>query len=537
MARDFVFIATTGQTDVQVVLPNAEGRPWRYSIDKACQRRFHVACLERRIPWRMRPFDQTDGVRERRNVALELDPAGTRMSSPLKSGSPDFVEHDCAAGVELCAPLLARCCRLIGEGKLGRAAAALLLTTNRRPPDEDPAEPVAVFALVRAELAQALGLPEEAVLEEVFVTERDLYEIDERGQRHLCTAACRRLDDRLRALSAGHPKSLAVVADVAGIPESKPVLAASAAYRFAEVRYLRPTEEGRETPARGRTLVSPAESLTTRAAVARLVRSGGFHEALAVARHVWGARVEEAEPWRRWLGYVVDVLEQTAPPDFHQTLGRHPDSAICRRLLPISQGGPTLAVAFRAENALRRASWSAALRETFTFPEMALLELVNHHLARPGRLCLDWTRNRFYPREAQGLSPQTAALLARDHTGRDRIHLYEFPEVLDHLRRDLPEAARRSLTEFEDALSPVRGYRNVATHACLDESCITDARTQLEQAGIWPAGVPTRFLDSPQARAVLAALGHTDPARVYRELVDAIIQDMDDFSFRPEAAC
>jgi hypothetical protein len=530
MARDFLFIATVGQTDVQVVLPDPDG-PHRYFIHKEHQRRFHLACLEGRIRWRMLSFEQAVTIPERRHFSLGLDEERHQLSSGLPPSNADPVEWDTSQGVDLCAPLLARCCRwLRDEGGLGRALKAVLLTTRRQPPEQS--EPVGVFELVRAELARALGLPQEAVEEVTFVTEGDLYEADGQGQRHLKAEAGRKIDGALKRLRDSHPDAVAVISDVAGLPEAKAVLVASAQYRFREARFARPTEERPDTGSHRAVLIAPAESLATRAAVARLVRQGGFNEAAAIARHLRGEKAYQAEPWRRWLADAAGILEGVAPLNVDARLTAAPRSALCRCLLQLRRAGPTLAVAFRAEIALRRENWATALRETFTVAEIALRELAHRCLSRPGRSCLDWTRNQFYPEEAQGLSQNTQEYLAREHGDRKAVNFDYAPELERYLRQDLPDPARDALQAFDDAVRPGRKYRHVATHACLDESGIREVRDELEKSGVWPKGRPTCFLEGAPVQGLLSAAGQPDAATLYISLVEAVLDDMDAYSFQ-----
>jgi hypothetical protein len=68
---------------------------------------------------------------------------------------------------------------------------------------------------------------------------------------------------------------MAIISDIAGLPETKAVLAASVDYRFdGQYVFARATEGGRATANRKCVLISPAESLTTRHQIVRLVRSG-----------------------------------------------------------------------------------------------------------------------------------------------------------------------------------------------------------------------------------------------------------------------
>src|SRR3712207_2704901 len=119
----FVFIATLGQTDVQVV-HEKDGQRRRFLIDKESQRAFHEACRGGAVPWQLVPL--RDSLRDQDDDDEELDPLRIaedrgmapqflrdrlRLQWPLKStgSSPDFSaeELDCRGGVTLFAPLLA----------------------------------------------------------------------------------------------------------------------------------------------------------------------------------------------------------------------------------------------------------------------------------------------------------------------------------------------------------------------------------------------------------------------------------------------
>jgi hypothetical protein len=531
MARDFVFLATVGQTDIQVVVTDG-GRARRYSIAKESQRAFHEACRDGRIRWTLLSFDHAE-LEECREPALEYHPQTNRLTTPLSEKRPDgFVDLDLTSGIELCAPLLARCCRDIRAMKLGDACHALLLTTRREPAPET--EPVAVFSLVQAQLANALRLPVVRIEELVFLTEPDMYEADERGQKHLRTSAARRIDERLRELAKQYPDCVPVVSDVGGLPEPKAVVAAACVYRFRQPpQYSRPTELNRSTSTQAAQLIPPAESLTTRAAVARLVRRGSFPEAAAIARHALGDKAEKAEPWRGWLADVVAVLEGVAPRDFDRRLVTASASHTAASLRELLKAGPALLVAFRVEIALHRESWSQALRETFTFLDMAEQQLINLHYSKPGCCCLDWLRRYFHPHEAQGLPKEIHDYLEKPKCkGTKDINLYEEEELARLLRKVLPRPDQEALEGYDKSLSQVRFLRNVATHGCLDDSSIDEVRGKLEKSSLWSNKGDIRFLASPPAQRVLAALRWPRADELYRNLIEAVLHDIDAFSFQ-----
>jgi hypothetical protein len=161
---DYVFLATLGQNDIQIVV-RAEGhRPRRYQLNKACVRAFHQACLDKSFDWTVAPFDETSKIEEVKRISLDYDPAKLQLQSQLSEGSEsDYVDLKCSSGVELCAPLLAEAWRQIQTMNLGRARRVVLFQTRREDVNErgeprEIGEPIGTVELVRKELVRACGL-------------------------------------------------------------------------------------------------------------------------------------------------------------------------------------------------------------------------------------------------------------------------------------------------------------------------------------------------------------------------------------------
>jgi hypothetical protein len=181
---------------------------------------------------------------------------------------------------------------------------------NERGEPKERGEPIGAVDLFRNVVAEAFLLESaDLVKERIFLTAPDMYETDIRNQRHLLASAANEIDQQVRGLRQQYPSAMAVISDIAGLPETKAVLAASVDYRFdGQYVFARATEGGRATANRKCVLISPAESLTTRHQIVRLVRSGSFDAAAQLAKHPLGPSAYEAEPWRRSVEMVAEFL-------------------------------------------------------------------------------------------------------------------------------------------------------------------------------------------------------------------------------------
>lgn len=532
-SRDFLLLATLGRTDIQVVLP-FDGQPYRLSLAPGCTRAFHEACFQKQFPWELAPVGPpTLAIPEHRTIDLDYDTPTYTLWRPSGPQGP-AVQHDCRSGLTLCAPLLSG--TVVGiqalqrENRLKNPLHVLLFNTRRVPPD--PKEPSFAAAIVAPGLAKALQLPEDRVSECVFLEQGDVYEQDLWGERHLAYHAARRIDAAIRELRMRYaePPPLAVIADVGGIPETKSVLAESARYRFADVLFLRGTEQmPHGAVATPRRLISPAESLQTRRQVRTLLGAGAFEAAARLANTFVTEEQRRTEPWRAWLAAVAASFRGENPHD-HLQISPKCVSQTRKQLGMVLDAGPPLLAAFRVEAALQAGTWADALRATFTFYDASLLALLNQYLSvRTDHPCVDFQKHLL---RTDCVSENVRRALG--HQGQTRRRVYLTPEVVRKLRSKLPEEPRKTLKALEESLRPVRLSRNVATHGWLSGTQCETVREQLENVGLWNTSQSPHFLGAQCVLAFFRLLGIEPPDSLYRQLIEAIVADMEAYSFTPE---
>ncbi len=595
MPSDFVIIATLGTSDVQVVW-DWQGKPTRFRLARGHERAFHEACLEIAFPWQVRALAESVAPQLVRNAEklLHFDPQKRELSTDMTEEAPDYFEIDCAGGVTLCCPLLAELresvWRLQRTGRLGKALHVLLLNTRREGGTFRNQEPVAAAEIGRGVLAEGFGLTPEEVTECVFLGgDERLHACDRFGQEHLLTAAARRIDTAIRELADRHPGSMALISDVAGLPDVKAVLAASCRYRFGRrLRFVGPPERREAEEAHVGLLVPPAESLLTRMQVAALVQGGAF-DAAARAAMANGESFDKVEPWRRWLRAVAGVFDGDL--SLVQSIEVTRNSRMREAVSQVISQGPALLSAIRVEAALLRGNWIWALRETFTFLEIARDEILDISLRRPGTSCWEESQKRLLLANMKdGCAERLLAMLAEDcelsmaeqefrawcvefevseqeayATGKawcpvsgkvaiflaflrqvcpfseiaalaarkHKMGLFANGPVYQSSMTLLSDCARPALETFRNAVEPVRAIRNQSTHAPLSSKAIQRAKETLQEGGVWSAR-GRRFLENPPVRNLAEALGWgaEAAARAYDGLVSAVREDMDKHSFQ-----
>lgn len=532
-SRDFVLLATLGRTDIQVVLP-LQGQPHRLSLAPGSTRAFHEACFQKQFPWELAAIGPpTLAIPEHRTIDLDYD-AQTYTLWRLSGPQGPVVQHDCRLGVKLCAPILSGTVVAIQtlqqQGALRKALHVLLFNTRRVPPE--PKEPSFAAAIVTPGLAKALQLAEDRVSECVFLEQGDVYEQDLWGERHLAYHAARRIDAALRELRMRYaePPPLAVIADVGGIPETKSVLAESARYRFADVLFFRGTEQmPHGAVATPRRLISPAESLQTRRQVRTLLGVGAFEAAARLANSFVTEEQRRTEPWRAWLAAVAASFRGENPHD-HLQISPKCVSETRKQLGMVLDAGPPLLAAFRVEAALQAGTWADALRATFTFYDASLLALLNQYLSvRTDHPCVDFQKHLL---RTDCVSESVRRALG--HQSQTRRWVYLTPEVVQGLGSKLPEEPRKTLKALKESLSPVRLFRNVATHGWLNGKQLRIVRDKLEHVGLWNTSQSPHFLGAQSVLAFFRLLGIERPDGLYRQLIEAIVADMDAYSFTLE---
>jgi hypothetical protein len=531
---DYVFLATLGQNDLQVAVRHGGSKPLRYALNKPCIRAFHQACLDKKFSVSVTPFSQTAEVREMKRISLDFSPERLQLECPLSEvHEADYIPPiSCADGVELCAPLLAEAWRTIGTMSLGQAQRVVLFHTRRDEVDErgqprEKGEPIATVDIVRQRLMEAFGLERENQIEECqFLCEGDLYEVDVKRQRHLRATAARKIDARIRDLNSRFPNALAVVSDSGGFPEIKPVLAASVAYRFDD-RYVfaRPLDPGRSPKEQAKIIISPAESLSVRHQISRLIARGAFDAAAQLARHPMGDEVERSEPWRRSLACLSQYLRGGVVEE-------PPGYGMLGPLIKELQSGPrSLVVLLRIESALHRCDVETAVCDLITFVELSLLELAEIMLSKPAQLCVDWETARICL-ERSNTDPDAVPILRKESPNRVEL---DTKEQRIALAGRLPGPSHECWLEFFETTNhkPVMRARNCSTHARVTPEQLLSARLYLENHSIWvPYQGRLSLLHSVVARPLLDLLNAGDAGDRYDQITRAALHDMNDMSFQ-----
>jgi hypothetical protein len=527
MPGEFVFIATLGQNDVHVVVRPSDGKPHRHPLRKDSVRAFHQDCLDGTICWRLTAFTETLTFERRDHEPLKYVRELPGLIPPDDFASETKSEPvDVMPEVEVCAPLLAEAWEQVQvkkkAGELGRPRFVLLLNTRRDDVDErgqlcEPGEPIAAAAIVRDAVIREFELPGDGnpFDECVFLRDGDLYEIDSHNQRHLRADAARAIDQRIRLLRNDFPDALALISDIGGFPETKAVLQASAAYRFdGRFEFVRPIERGRRTAQRSSLLISPADSLKTRYEIRRLIQRGSFDAAAELAKHPAGDEAFQAEPWRRSVVAVANFLRTgEATPCGGETAN------VLQQLCVMPR---SLVVLFRIEAALRRGDSETAICDTVTFAELALLELAEKHLSEPGKSCVDWERVVVVGNDTcQSFRQVNQEAEYRIDGFKDRQTIAAW----------LPEAVRR---EWESVFRVtnhrlVRRARNGSVHARVSVQHVASAVQELIDASVWIRGDDSSLsiLKADLPKALFEALGLGNVNRHYRDLVQAVRDDMD----------
>lgn len=488
MAKDFVLIATLGDSDIQVVYESARlPRPRRLRLRRQHERAFHQACLDQRIRYSMLRLDDCLEPKVEKFYEKDYlyDPRANVLTTPISDEDLDDYRIACdSQTVRLCAPLLAELTdevkRLQQAGRLGQLRSALLLTTCRDQGRFREQEAIAAAMLARAPLAEAFQIAESEIQECVFLRATEqLYAVDRQNQRHLSVIAARRIDEAIRNLARTHGDCRAVLSDIAGLPETKPILAAACRYRFGGgLLFVRRPEESERGVPPTTVIVPPAESLATRAQVATLVKRGAFDAAAVVARNDEYAR---AEPWRWRLRELASVLNGAELDEPQPRLWEPQPSSMQRVSEQLRNANGSLIVAFRVESAVRRADWPTAILATVTFAEAVCDDVLGQ---------------------------------------RRKFRLDE-----------LPKPEREPLEAFAEAARALQPYRNLAAHHVLGSADVEAARRIAVENGLWSKS-PPHFLGQGQVQKVFKLLGVDDPNMRYDEVIQAVLGDLDTFSFQ-----
>jgi len=532
-----VLVATLGRRDVQLLIPEANGAYGRFQLHRDSTRRFHQDCQSGRLNWR---WQSSESTRSSRSLRTELDYVGAGEAPPLlcsRLGVDDdenLVNFDCTGGVELCTPIIDD---LIGniERELPSMViqGALLVMTEREDGQAD--EPIAVGEIVRKAMMIRLGLETSAVTICNCLPCGDLYETSHTGERLVRGDVAKRIDDGIRLLRKQHGTITALISDVGGMPALGPVLAASARYRFNH-RILYPLATERELKA-GNDLrrVSPDQSLSTRHLVEQLIQIGAF-DAAAKLSMTGPKGTLDTEPWRGWLSQIADAMVGMT-----QELSRNSDRYPSRMLQTIGsvvmQPGIVL-TGFRIEAALQREDIPTAFRETFTFHEGLQNLLICSELSKAGMSCLSDGGGQLDPKK---MKENLADELRRDHAAAEFLEktgkFKAIGPVMKFCRKKLKSKSRQVIRNINQVLQTVREDRNRLTHdGNMDDKLVVRVRQEMVKGGLWArgGGGGSRFLDRQLIQNGFELLQEvtTLPHLQYAALLNSIVEDMDEWSFR-----
>lgn len=474
-------VVTVGQSDLQVAWER-DGARTLHKIEKDSVRAFHDALLSGEVPHSVIPFGETASWTEKRPL-LRFN-RDSKTLGPL----PAAGEIDARSGVLLAAPLFSK---LLTHERIRNLSfeSVLILDTCR---DSAPGEPVAVFNVLRAPVAAALNIEPSRVSRVSFLIGGETQdEEDESGQKFLLPAAARRIDSAIRDLPSGQGdgKKTLFIADAGGLPSVKPVLEASARLRADLVRFVAPVEEGpANRPVRSFIAIGPAESLHVRRLARLMILRGGFAEAaamVAVESATDRKLAEKQEPWRASLRHAAGMLRGEAP-------GTAKPGRVSPLLAKIHKLGPLAWTAFRVEGGLRSGDIREALCAQFTFGDIA------------ARLIHNKLRNQDPP-------PMVPA--------------WELPDLW-------PDGeAKKAYGIFRELSSMLRSLRNTIIHGWANEKQVRESVAVYHRHGLWRRDPPSFLSQAPGADLLKILTGDSvSVAKLYQDLVDALLSDMDEFS-------
>ncbi|MBF0502909.1 MAG: hypothetical protein HQM09_22430 [Candidatus Riflebacteria bacterium] len=531
---EVVFIATLGQSDIQLVLEK-EGRRESHKIDGDI-RAFHEACLDGRIRWQCLPLTDSLSLTESRENA-SYDEKTTSFTIPGLTAPMDV-----SACVTLCAPVLAKSQAMAVKAKnqrrVGQFVEALLIFTHRdKAGKQTDGEPIAAYELIKEALATALDIAIDAVHPCNCIDKGDLYCSDGTGQKKLRLEIADRIYCDVGAI-AGSPRGrrIATVSTSGGMPSISQVTASVVSYWFPQDRIFHATaaqfEHGQSDsrhPA-----IAPDELIDMRRRVKELIIEGSFEPAERFAAYTEMHLKKNNRPFSSFIKNVVEFHEHGATEIASDLPGN-----TARQLKHIDGLGPSLRIGFRIESALRSGRWLNALQTTFTFIDVFTWELIDRSFSLPGKDCIDLKKGVINCRnidvsELDGKLPQE--ILSRlksvqtiyvgdqfDVGGKKR----GIQRILENC---LSGTTMKCIREIQERAGKIRIMRNNATHGFLDLKGLRDARKNLIAEKLWfEKQEEAGFLDADFVRSNFALIGSFDPLAEYDDFIRVLCLDIDEF--------
>ena len=473
-------VITVGQSDLQVAWETGGSRTL-HKLEKDSVRVFHQALISKDVPFTVVRFNETTEWTEKRPF-LNYQPE-TKSLGQL----PGVGQIDASTGIRLAAPLISK---LLTDDRIRgvKFQSAFILDTWR---NSGSGEPVAVFHVLAQHIANALNIPLAKVSRTSFlIGDETQDEEDETGQKFLLPAASRRIDTAIRSLLSATGKKTLYISDSGGLPSVKPVLEASARLRADEVRFVSPVEEGpANRPIRPIIVVGPAESLNIRRLARMMIIRGGFAEAAALIKTgdpATSKLAEKQEPWRSWLRQTAVALRGG---DFQDSNLPGKTPPLLKRIRKL---GPLVWTAFRLESALRSGDIRDAFCAHFTFIDIAA------HLIHT-KLC-----NKDRPSD----SP-----------------VWE-------LSKSWPDSPIKvTYDSFYNASSLQKNVRNQIMHGWAKESDVKNSLSKFYEYQLWQNNPPSFLSQSIGTKLIEMVTDDSGSiAKLYQDLVDALLSDMDEFS-------
>jgi len=478
-----ILVMTTGQTDVQIVDQHE-----KWEIDKD-----YVGALH-------------DQLRDHPDAWVLVDAPAAR-GRPPKQAFPEQTPW------EICTPKFDAVLAYFGTTLPDRV---ILLGTERQTRG-DPR-----FAgKVLEKRARSRGIQDIRHCAYLGLTDRDLEDRDCPLDAIIRRDVVRRIEDTIRDGVADATRI--VVATVGGMPEVKSLV--KELVRLHAPEQVDPDEievddgartgSGQPDKAVSRRRIDPIEPIRLRKQALSLIEKGNLLGALGAVAHL----DKQTHPWTQtihWLAQFASSLPFDPP-------------------LPASSGlevlgHPRMAVraALRVELALRAGDIPRAVHGTVAFFEAALWDHLLDRFERTGMRHRRWEVLRL---KDGAPAPSGCKLLRNDNPDeKDRRNCpferlddgtYIFDEdgagrfARDYVRSDPPK-------KLADAIEKVRSLRNDVAHNEPTPRLMNDARSRMQQAGLWSNTTPAAFLSQPLVQAVLKDLGDTNPGNLLANLLKQV---------------
>lgn len=396
------FFATIGRTDLQVVL-EVSGRYQRFSLESYSTRAFHQACLDGTISFKLLSFPETLEIEECADSFLKFQPENKVISPSQENPLLPTIDLSGEERVLLCSKLLAEACNEIRDkqkiGELGKALKAILFI-SRRSRAEDPGwaeEPIAVFHVVQqkgGELARELGIQDREVQEFPFIEKGNIFSHFSGGAKFVRLDVAQGIFDFVKQIKKNlSTETLAVISNVGGISDINHLITESVFYWFGvpNVRFVRPIKDRRTLEKENELIQPPQEILNVRRRIKEMIQIHSFEGAAFLAKSFENNLSSSKRCLTSFFERFFQFFEEGSwgpDPKIHS----HTRSILER----LRDGGPSLRIALRVEEALQRNNLTQALYQTFAFATVAAWECICQSLRKQDVL-IDWKENSFIP--------------------------------------------------------------------------------------------------------------------------------------------